>query len=360
MRLRVSDVVAQLRAEGLVGPGVEEAMAAALARDIHEELPWYVRAAVGVGAWLATAFLLGGLIALMGLRNEGVQLVVGSLLIATGVWTRREAGSEFMRQAAVATSFAGQGLLVAGLAEATDSAAITGLTLAALSVGLMWVMPDPIHRFLSTLVGVCAAAVAANASDVLPFDIVTLVVVALIAYVWRVDLKTRSERIGTMLEPIGYGLVIALFGLLLFGTIATMGAADWLSDSRHPDVPARFTTAGITLALLALVGRILGEHGSDRTSMRSFAALAGVVALGASTLSSPGIIAGAAALVLAFDRRNRVLLGLAIVFLLVFGSMYYYSLHLTLLEKSAVLAGSGALLLAIRQRIAPDEGEGDP
>ena len=60
-----------------------------------------------------------------------------------------------------------------------------------------------------------------------------------------------------------------------------------------------------------------------------------------------------------FDRRNRVLLGLAIVFLLVFGSMYYYSLHLTLLEKSAVLAGSGALLLAIRQRIAPDEGEGD-
>jgi uncharacterized membrane protein len=44
-----------------------------------------------------------------------------------------------------------------------------------------------------------------------------------------------------------------------------------------------------------------------------------------------------------------------VVFLLVFGSAYYYSLNLTLLEKSGVLAGSGVLLLAIRQRIAPGE-----
>lgn len=69
-------------------------------------------------------------------------------------------------------------------------------------------------------------------------------------------------------------------------------------------------------------------------------------------MSTPGIIAGAAVLTLAFDRRDTVLLGMAVVFLLCFGSVYYFSLHLTLLEKSGVLAGSGALLLAIRHRLA--------
>jgi hypothetical protein len=356
MRLKVADVLAQLRAEGLVHSDADETVAAALASELREELPWFVRVAVGVGAWLATAFLLGGLVALMGLRNQSVQIVVGSLLIMTGVWTRRAAGSEFMRQAAVATSFAGQGLLVAGLANVTDSAVITGLIVVALSASLLWVMPDSIHRFLSTLVGVCAAAVAAHESDVLPIEVVTLAVVALIAYVWRVELRARSDRLATVLEPVGYGTVIALFGLLMFGAFATADGARWLWNGRVPDTPAQLSTAGITLALLALVWRILGEHGVDRSSTHSFAALAGVVALGASTLSSPGIIAGAGVLALAFDRRNRVLLGLAIVFLLVFGSVFYYSLHLTLLQKSAVLAGSGALLLAIRQRLAPDEG----
>ena len=356
MRRSISDVLAQLRAEGLAGPGAEEAMGAALSSDLREELPWFVRAAVGAGAWLATGFLLGGLLTLMGLRNENTQVVVGVLLVVSAVWTRRVTGSEFMRQAAVATSFAGQGLLVAGLSDITDSAELTGLFIAALSAGLIWVMPDPVHRFLSTLVGAAATAFVADGSRSLSIEVVTLLVAVLAAYVWRVDLRSRTERVATVLEPVGYGLLIALFGLLLYGAFSTLDAARWLWGGRY-DVPDQLTTVGITLALLALVWKILGEQGVDRSSRHSFAALAGVVALGASTLSSPGIITGAAVLVLAFDRRNRILLGLAIVFLLVFASAYYYSLQLTLLEKSGVLAGSGALLLGIRQRIAPDEGD---
>jgi uncharacterized membrane protein len=55
---------------------------------------------------------------------------------------------------------------------------------------------------------------------------------------------------------------------------------------------------------------------------------------------------------LAFDRRDRVLLAAAAIFLVAFGAFYYYSLHLTLLEKSGVLIGSGVLLLALRSRFA--------
>jgi uncharacterized membrane protein len=86
----------------------------------------------------------------------------------------------------------------------------------------------------------------------------------------------------------------------------------------------------------------------------------GALALGASASSSPGIVAGAAVLILAFDRRNPVLVGMAVVFLLVFGAAYYYNLDLTLLEKSGVLVGSGLLLLAIRSRLVPRGSEGPP
>jgi hypothetical protein len=360
MRLSVADVFGQLRAEGLAGAGVEEAAAPALDADRRDELPWFVRTAVGVGAWLATGFLLGGLFAISGLRGEVAQIIVGSLLIVAAVWTRRQAGSEFVRQAAVATSFAGQGLLIAGFAELTDSATYTGLILAALSAGLIWLMPDPVHRFLGTLVGVTAAAVSAHDTR-MPYtmELVTLAVVAVAAYLWRGDLRARTDRHATIMGPVAYGLVIALFGLLVYGAFSSLDPVRWVAGSAaQRNIPGQLTTAGITIALLALVWKILGEHGADRSSPQSFAALAGVAALGASTLSSPGIIAGTAVLLLAFDRRNRVLLGLAIVFLLVFGSVYYYSLHLTLLEKSGVLAGSGALLIAIRQRIAPDEAKG--
>jgi len=146
--------------------------------------------------------------------------------------------------------------------------------------------------------------------------------------------------------------------VLLVDLAASMEAFRWVAHELRREVLGPGTTVGITLAFMALVWKIIDEHGTSHSSGQSFAALAGVAALGAGALSSPGIVAGAATLVLAFDRRNRVLLGLAVIFLLVFGSAYYYSLGLTLLQKSGVLVGSGFLLIAIRQRIAPSDKGG--
>ena len=63
---------------------------------------------------------------------------------------------------------------------------------------------------------------------------------------------------------------------------------------------------------------------------------------------------------LAFDRRNPVLLGLGVLFLLVFASVFYYSLNLTLLEKSGVLVGSGVLLFAVRRALVSRGGGEEP
>ncbi|RYZ53624.1 MAG: DUF4401 domain-containing protein, partial [Sphingobacteriales bacterium] len=47
------------------------------------------------------------------------------------------------------------------------------------------------------------------------------------------------------------------------------------------------------------------------------------------TLNTPGVLVAALMLTLGFHRRSRVMLGLAVAFLLTFGSFYYYDLRLT-------------------------------
>jgi uncharacterized membrane protein len=90
-------------------------------------------------------------------------------------------------------------------------------------------------------------------------------------------------------------------------------------------------------------------------------AVGATVLLGLLTLSTPGLIAAVAVLTLGFDRRNRILIGIAAVFLVKFASVYYYSLRMTLLAKSVVLVASGVLLLAARAyvylRYKPSEAD---
>jgi uncharacterized membrane protein len=140
--------------------------------------------------------------------------------------------------------------------------------------------------------------------------------------------------------------VTGLLGVLLFSSFFAV-ADDLVRGPRSARVNAwhlgSVTTIGITIALMALMAAILHEH-----RRRNNVTAATPLVLGLLTLSTPGIVAALTLLILGFDRRNRILIGLAVVFLVKFASVYYYSLQLTLLEKSIVLAASGLLLLAVR------------
>jgi hypothetical protein len=345
----VADVLSRLKADGLATDGIDAPARAALAAVLRDHLPWYLRVAIGLGAWLATAFLLGFLLFFLDIDQAGVQVPVGLALIAVAVWYRRRTTSDFLGHASVAVGLAGFGMAVAGLYELVDARA-TAVVVIGLSAALVRLMPDSVFRFLASLAMIAAIYVSiVDERSAWAYEVVTVAVVVLAALVWRFRVGDRGADVEDMLRPVGYAVVLALFAALLIGTSTHLGrfsfdTGRWLSVGR-------LTTIGITAALLLFVWKIVDEHGSAAGSPASAAALLGVVALGAATLSSPGIVAGSAVLTLAFDRRDKVLLGIAIAFLLVFGAVYYYAMHLTLLEKSGVLAGSGALLLAIRHRL---------
>jgi hypothetical protein len=182
-------------------------------------------------------------------------------------------------------------------------------------------------------------------------DLAALVIVAVTAYIWRFELRERSRELAEMLEPVGYGTLTALFGVLLFSTIFAL-ADDLVRGSRSTKVNAwhlgAATTLSITAALIALELRIFAEQRVKPRREALVAAIGATLVLSALTLSTPGVMAAVTVLALGFDRRNRILIGLAVVFLVKFSSAYYYSLRMTLLEKAIVLVVSGLLLLAAR------------
>ena len=148
-------------------------------------------------------------------------------------------------------------------------------------------------------------------------------------------------------------MIVAVFAVMLYSA-ATSGQLSFLHDAVTG--PGIVTTLAVGAMLLVLVGTIFREHGTRLSSPSSLVVLAAVVMLLAVTRTSPGIITGIAVLLLGFDRRNPLLVGMAALFLTVFGSVYYYSLSLTLMEKAGVLAASGVVLLLARAVLARGPG----
>jgi hypothetical protein len=368
MRLTIADVFNRIVAEGLASTESIEKARAALAGAVDTSPPWFARVIAGFGAWVATSFLIGFLIVMNVVEDETRAIIVGSILIAAAVYIRRtaDAEAEFKRQLALAGSLAGQVLVIVGVVGETRSAALAGLVALVMSAVLIPLVPDQAHRFMSGLIGSIAALAAMadlrlawplgdfgplGAVVIRGTDFAALAIVAVAAYVWRVGLRERSRELAEMLEPVGYGTIAALLAVLLFSSLFAI-ADDLVRGPQSARVNAwhlgPLTTVGMTAALLVLERAIFSEQRAEAPREAIVVAVAATALLGLVTLSTPGIIAAVAVLTLGFDRRNRILVGLAVVFLVEFASVYYYSLRMTLLEKSMILVASGLLLLAGR------------
>jgi uncharacterized membrane-anchored protein len=158
--------------------------------------------------------------------------------------------------------------------------------------------------------------------------------------------------------------------LLLFSILWPASLPARWSPARGPLLWASFLflvtgAAGITWfkereiagSLPAMVGPLVAVAAVGRELWRrerlvgelGLVAGIGILGIGWLTLGNPGVCLGIAGLVLAYSRRDRVAFGLAVVVLVGFGIRYYYQLNLDLYTKAGVLAGSGALLLGLRQ-----------
>lgn len=317
--------------------------------------PWFVRILVGFGAWIAGLMLAVGLAAILALGRSGIALLVVGLAVCAGSATLRHAAKgDFSAQFALSMSLAGQAMTGVGLAMLSDRGDRWGLFFAgmtALEAVLLLLFRDTVHRFLSAFAG---ALLFTLLLEHLQFAWLESAFLGLALLAWGLLPVTAWK--GPLLplrRPLGYALATVFLGLFLWHSLERMlfhhgsGPAFWSGGFR--DLPAWVLGAlapGLLLTAASL--RILLRLDRPPRSATALLVLAAVLGLSLLGLRVPGIAAVLFVLVLAAEVREPVLFGLGSVAGLVLIARLYYDLDLSLLGKSAALAGSGALLLGLR------------
>lgn len=324
--------------------------------------PWFVRVMLGIAGWFGALFLL--LFVGMGMsfiiRNAAAALVVGIVACAVaGALFRKIPGNDFAGQFGLAVSMAGQVLILFGIGDAIGkNIAPVALAMAVVQALLFWLLPNYVHRVWAAWSGACALAIALADMGFLAFT-PALVLVAF-AWVWLKEFDHAKQ--GSLVRAGGYGLALAAVVIAVMQGDLSIA---WILD--RPKAPIGgiagvWIGATLTAAtLLWAVVQLLAREDVPLESARGKIALVGAIILALATLKAPGIGPAVALLVIGFANGNKVLAGLGIIAMLGYLSHYYYSLQITLLEKSAVLVCTGIALLAARvalQRYWPEQKEG--
>lgn len=342
------EVLTRLREQGALAPDAEPRAMTAMEAWWRSAAatPWYVRVFVGFGAWLAACFLIGFFGLLLGLRDETAFFVLGLVLCGVTAGLRRLSGQIFLSQLSLAFCLAGQALFLFGLAEISDSATATALGVLVLELALLFLYPDRILRFLATMGAANALLFLAYQSRTLTLVDLTLTgFAALLHLLFLHQARLQRGRWEPLLSPVAFALAIVFFGVLLVRCFVNLGGQLRLEGS---DSPLAILTLGLAAVTMYTAARVLQDVGIEVSGIAGVTVFVSLGLTALLTLNTPGVIAAAGVLALAFHRRNVVMLGLAVAFLIGFGVLYYYDLSLSLLAKSGALLGSGLVLLGLR------------
>lgn len=307
--------------------------------------PWFVRVMQGIGGWISAVFLLAfvatGLEFVV--RSAAVAFVFGIAACATaGLMFHSKSENDYLTQFALAISLAGQGLVLFAVADgfhAQDSTIAIAMCL--FQAILFFAIPSFVHRVWTAWTG-AGAAVFALADWRLQAYAPGLLALAC-AWIWLNEFRFAAR--GALLRPGGYGLVLAL----MWATAMEASGYGGVLISRHQPAGEYNFWIGAGLsgaALLWTVRGLLLREAAQRAARTRLVAAAAILAL--ATLKAPGLAPATLILLLGFGNGSRVLFGLGIASLLGYLSFYYYSLAITLLQKSELLAATGAALLAAR------------
>ncbi len=312
--------------------------------------PWYVRIMLGIAGWIGALFLLAfiGVGFAFVMKSATAAFVVGAAVCAGAALMFRVIGENgFVSQFGLAVSLAGQALMIYGLAQWFGHSFTAAALAIALQQTLLFVLvPNFVHRVWTSWTAAYAAVYALGNVGLHAFAPAAVT----LAFLWPWLAEFDHPRRGELLRAAGYGLALAavqtavMHGSLWAALLVAMSgrqafggqALDWAGN----------LAAGLVLVWAVL--RLLKREGVGLGEGHGRIALAGAGVLALISLKAPGVGPATAILVVGFANGNRVLAGLGGFALLGYLSHYYYALHATLLEKSALLAGAGLLLLVAR------------
>ena len=345
----MDQVFGALAEEGLVGS--DWAVEILAETDLGPPQPWYVRAMVGLGAWVGSLLLISAIVGTSVATTGGGYIVLGLLFIFVAVAGLHVTNSAFTRQAAIATSLAGQGLLAGGIAEAGSFDVFDSVfvTLILTNAVLIRIFPDRTHRFLSVLFIVSSAVTllyVREAQAILPVfgPLLALGVLVLL----EAETRIVSKGLDEILTPITAGMLMSALGCL---TLSTLYVLPEVAES-FVFYPRPWISTLLLGALLFYVQRdIWSAMFGDPTGSAAVAGYGVTALVIVAALPAPGLILALFVMALGLVHGNPMYAGAGVVFLVVFIGAYFYGIDATMLTKSVTLVGTGVAILLARRTL---------
>ena len=335
----LGDVLTKLDEAGHVSPDNEEAIATRLSHHVGGGLGHAsVRVLAGIGAWIAALSFLGFVELTQLLSGSSERVVFGVILIGGAALLQRRDAGAFLAQLGVALGLAGKMTVAVGvgiMAESFGTAVVVSLVL--------WLATYPFltrpgDRFVTTVgtLGVTLSwlIIERHPSWVAPLTLGALLVATVLF---------SRRRLPSALRPMAYGLVMAAPVLLTMELAPSAVLPELLTgpeSAAHWVFKLAFVTALVYLFAWA------SDFQMKLFESPLIVAVGGTIVLG--LVTTPGLLAAFALLLLGFGRAERPLLWMGFLFLVVFVGTFYYNLQMTLLLKSMTLMLSGAALLVAR------------
>ncbi|PTT54987.1 DUF4401 domain-containing protein [Aeromonas sp. HMWF014] len=307
----------------------------------HDTRPhWSSRFLLGMVGWIAALFLLFFLFMSFSqlTRDANSALMMGVVLMAIAYSLNRFAqrnatSSDLVDQFVLALALAADAWLLYGLIDQLDphSAPLwLGLALLSLAIAALFE-----HWLIRLFHSFAAAILLTLGLACLGLQLLALpLVMAAITLCW---LQAERQPVHHQCyESLTLGLALSLLVLGRLHQPLWDGGANMLDELGHSRLPLWLNPLLCAALLLGVMVRL-------KLPLRYGLPLVLISAL------IPGMGAGTLVLVLGFYAGSMGLMTLAGLLLLGFGSLYYYDLGLTLMTKSWLLLGSGALLLGTRQ-----------
>ncbi|WP_020405350.1 DUF4401 domain-containing protein [Hahella ganghwensis] len=310
--------------------------------------PWYIRALIGIGAWLSSWLFMAFIIGISISLTESLYWVLGVLFLAAAIGTCHVTRVDFLRHMALAMSLAGQLLIGYAIAETSpwDDIESSLLALIALNLILIVGFPDRIHRFLSILFINSALAPLLykwEAQAMIPF--ISPLLLGAFAFISLRETQWNNRAIAPLIPSLTAGLAISAMGWTLLSTIYVL--PELQGDFVFYPTPW-ITTLGALITLCLVQWKYLPLIPGNLTRNSILILIAGTVLLALTTLNAPGIMLSLTVILIGSLNSHRFQQGMGIGFLSLFLLTFFYGIETSLLMKSAILTSAGVLVLLVR------------
>lgn len=304
---------------------------------------WIIRVVTMLGAWIAAACFFG-VISLLGIfDSNGAVLVLGLILMVSAVLGFRSMKQNiFMIPFALTASITGQICFVFGLSNEMRNDNYNVVLIAEIVIQLLLFLAttNNIQKFIAIL-GLNTFIVSLLFYNKLYDNIhIVLGINALILtflILWEEKILANYKFAISSYQPLTAGITLSFLFLTFIKLIEQ-------NDAWRSEIHIHYwwiSTGFIFLCLFACIYKVSADFEWNYVKTLPIALIF------LPLIGSSGILAGILILLLGFYHKSVWTIGMGILALAVFISVFYYNLQMTLWVKSLVLMASGLLFLAV-------------